>query len=234
MSFLRHATQLAGALVLIALLVLTLAFFSVGSRQVLTNPIQLRQWVAQWGVWAPVGIILLQAMQVVLAPIPGQVVGLASGYLFGTFWGSLYSIVGTVLGSWIVFGLARTFGRPLVERFLPSASLERLDQGMRKRGLSFLMVVFLMPFVPDDAACFVAGLTSIPIPALMLAALMGRTPSLIVSAWLGASATGLSTVQWTAAISITLVFGLIFVRYADRLQTTVMSWAEKWSSKTQT
>jgi uncharacterized membrane protein YdjX (TVP38/TMEM64 family) len=171
-------------------------------------------------------------MQVVLAPIPGQVVGLASGYLFGTTWGSLYSIIGTVLGSWIAFGLARSFGRPLVERFLPPASLERFDQGMRTRGLPFLMVVFLLPFVPDDVACLAAGLTAIPIPALMLAALMGRTPSLIISAWLGASATGLSTVQWTAAIAITLVLGFVLVRRADQLQTMVMEWAERWSLET--
>jgi len=232
MSFPRHSTQLAGALALIALLVLVAILLSVGSLQVLSDPIQLRQWVAQWGAWAPCGVILLQAMQVVLAPIPGQVVGLASGYLFGTVWGSLYSIIGTVLGSWMAFRLARTFGRPLVERFLPSASLERFDRGMRERGLPFLMVVFLLPFVPDDAACLAAGLTAIPIPALMLAALMGRTPSLIVSAWLGASATELSAAQWAAAISITLLLGLILVRRADQVQTMAMGWAERWSSKT--
>ncbi|MEF8827066.1 MAG: hypothetical protein V5A34_11250 [Halapricum sp.] len=49
---------------------------------------------------APLAFVLLQAVQVVIAPIPGQVLALASGWLFGLVWGTVYSIIGATLGSY--------------------------------------------------------------------------------------------------------------------------------------
>ena len=54
--------------------------------------------------------ISLQILQVVVAPIPGELTGLIGGYLYGPFWGTVYSTIGLTLGSWIAFMLARFFG----------------------------------------------------------------------------------------------------------------------------
>ncbi len=174
-------------------------------------------------MWAPISIVLLQAAQVLLAPIPGQVIGMASGYLFGALQGALYSILGTALGSLLAFTLARRFGRPLVKHVAPRHVMERLDASIRRRGLLFFVLVFLLPFLPDDLICFAAGLTPIPIPALMLAVLAGRPPGIIVSAWVGANARDLSASQWAAVITGSALLALPFLLFGERLEAAVMS-----------
>lgn len=207
---------------LLLLTAVGLAAHSAGWLDILTNEDLLLQWVSRWGVWAPVSIVLLQAGQVLLAPIPGQVIGLASGYLFGALPGAAYSILGTALGSLVAFGLARALGRPLVERVVPSHVLARLDGSARRRGLLFFVLAFLLPFLPDDLICFAAGLTPIPIPSLMLAVLVGRPPGIIVSTWVGANARDLSPGQWAVVIAGSALLALPFVVYGERLEASVM------------
>lgn len=194
------------------------------------DPVRLREWVRDWGAWAPLGIIGLQMTQVLIAPIPGHVVGLASGYLFGVVWGTFYSVLGTALGSLIAFVLARTYGRPLVERLLPPETLERLDAGAQHRGLFFFVLLFLLPFLPDDVACLVAGLTPMPIPALMLAVLAGRPPGILVSCWVGANAAGLSTAQWALLIAASVLLALLFLFYEEQLEEGAMNLVERLTS----
>jgi len=195
----------------------------------------IREWVHNWGAGAPLAIIILQTAQVLLAPIPGHVVGLASGYLFGTAWGTLYSVIGTTVGSLIAFWLTRAYGRPLVEHLVPPKTLAWLDAGAQRRGLFFLVLIFLLPFLPDDTACFIAGLTPIPIPALMLAVLAGRPPGIFVSCWLGAHMAGFSTGQWIALITGSALLAALFLLYGDRLQEGSMHLTEhllrKWTTR---
>lgn len=181
-----------------------------------SDPSSLRAWLLRQGAYAPWAIVLLQVVQVVVAPIPGQAVGLAAGYLFGAGPGTLLSLAGTVLGSLLAFALARRLGRPLVERLVPTEWLSRLDAVAHKRGLFFLLLVYLLPFVPDDMACFAAGLTPIPIPALMVVAVLGRLPGLWVSCWLGAHAVSLSRQGWTLVIAGSALLALAFVLWGER------------------
>jgi uncharacterized membrane protein YdjX (TVP38/TMEM64 family) len=213
-----------------ALIILGTVLLAVNARPfwgMLRNSGALRDWIASWGNAGPVVIVVLQAFQVVAAPVPGAVLGLVSGYLYGVGWGTLYSVLGTAGGSLIALWLARRYGRPLVERLSPPATLARIDAVMRRRGLPFLVLVFLLPFLPDDAACFVAGLTTIPIPALMLAVVAGRPPGIWVSCWLGANAAGLTRTQWAAVITASAVLLVPFLLYGDRLQVWALALADR-------
>jgi uncharacterized membrane protein YdjX (TVP38/TMEM64 family) len=195
----------------------------------LTDPEQLRDWVLSWGALAPFAIIVLQIAQVLLAPIPGQGVGAVSGYLLGTWWGTVYSLTGTLIGSLIAIALARRFGRPLVERLVSREALSRLDAGASRRGLLFFTLVFLLPFLPDDVACFVAGLSAIPIPALMLAVLAGRTPGVLVSVWLGANARSLDSSHIPWLIGVGALIAALFLLFEARLRGVAMNLAKRLS-----
>ncbi len=76
----------------------------------------LKHTLREWGVLAPVIFIGLQALQVIIAPIPGELTGILGGYLFGQWGGLLYSTIGLTLGSvgaFAVDGLARVTFRSL-------------------------------------------------------------------------------------------------------------------------
>ena len=70
--------------------------------------------------------MLLQVLQVIITPIPGEVTGLIGGYLYGPMLGTVYSTIGLTIGSWIAFILARAYGLPLVERVVPPVGHQQL------------------------------------------------------------------------------------------------------------
>jgi len=183
---------------------------------------QVRRFVASFGIWAPSAIIGLEVAQVVLAPIPGGAIDLTSGYLFGAGWGTLYSMAGVMGGTITALYLARRFGRPLVERLVPQHTLSRLDHYARHRGELFFLLLFLMPFTPNDVACFLAGLTPIPLARLILIALIGRIPGVLMANLMGASAMALSTSQWLLIGAPLLLIALGFWRYQERIEESLL------------
>lgn len=71
------------------------------------SPEAIRGLLTGFGIWAPLIFIGLQALQVVISPIPGEATGVLGGFLFGTWIGALYSTLGLMLGSALAFGLSR-------------------------------------------------------------------------------------------------------------------------------
>jgi len=149
------------------------AFFSFIDKE------NIKAFLERTGPVAPLVFIGLQALQVLVAPVPMQVFGLAGGYIFGAFWGTVYSMIGLTIGSFAAIWLTRLFGRKLVERFVERATLEKFDHLAEKSGLLVFFMIFLLPALPDDAICFIAGLTKLPILALVLMAFLGRLPGLL-------------------------------------------------------
>lgn len=137
------------------------------------------------GVFGPLIFIFMQVLQVVIAPIPGQVAGLVGGYLFGPYLGLLYSVIGATIGFTIIFALSRRFGRPLVERFFDKKHIEKFDFITKKNGGMALFLIFLLPAFPDDLICYLAGLTKIPIRTLILISIAGRLPGYLLLSFTG-------------------------------------------------
>ncbi len=151
----------------------------------LGDPRAVRTWVRSFDTLAPVAFVALQATQVVVAPIPGQVLGFAGGYLFGATAGTALSLAGATIGSVVVFVAARRLGRPFVEDVLDPGVLSTFDDLVDRGGPLVLFVVFLLPGLPDDAICLLAGLTTIPIWQLTAVSLVGRLPGYYLTAYAG-------------------------------------------------
>ena len=89
--------------------------------------------------------ISLQILQVVVAPIPGDVTGFIGGYLYGPLLGTIYSTIGLTIGSWLAFLLARAFGLSLVERVVKSEIIQKYDYIIKHQGPLISFVLFLIP-----------------------------------------------------------------------------------------
>ena len=179
---------------------------------------RVRRFVASFGIWAPLALIGLEAIQVVLAPVPGGLVELTSGYLFGPGWGTLYSMTGLMGGTVIALNLARRFGRPVVERFVPSRTLKRFDRYTCHRGTLFFLLLLLTPFIPNDVVCYLAGLTSLPLVMLILVAAIGRLPGVLVTNWMGAHAAALTLPQLLLVGVLLLLIALGFWTSQERIE----------------
>jgi uncharacterized membrane protein YdjX (TVP38/TMEM64 family) len=118
--------------------------------------------------------ILIQIVQVIAAPIPGELSGFIGGYLYGPFWGTVYSTIGLTLGSWLAFMLARFFGEPLLEKVVKKEVFEKFDDFMEHKGLLVSFMLFLIPGFPKDYLCYIMGVSRIPAMTFIIISTIGR------------------------------------------------------------
>jgi uncharacterized membrane protein YdjX (TVP38/TMEM64 family) len=227
----RSRWPLAGGLLLILVASFALWRWSDPLITRLRDQDQIRLWLADFGPLAPLVSIALNVIQVLLAPVPGQFVGLANGYLFGVFWGTVYSLVGVMIGSAIAMGLGRWLGRPIVARFVNPSHLDRWDDLSARRGPIFFFLVFFLPLLPDDIICFAVGLSPLAIPYILALAALGRLPGLVASSWLGANASALSPTALALIGGGTLAIGGLVLRYQVQLEARLVRFADRWSSR---
>ena len=135
---------------------------------------RLIEYVNSFGALSVIVFIGLQILQVLFAPIPGEVTGFIGGYIYGSVWGTLYSTIGLTLGSWMSFARARWLGHPFVEKAVSTGILQKYDYFMKHQGKLVTFVLFLIPGFPKDALCYVIGLSHMPIKMFLLVSITGR------------------------------------------------------------
>ncbi len=205
--FRSRRARLLAVLVIAALVVAAVASLSLIQRLVpmLLDAERLRATLATFGIFAPLAFVILQAAQVLLAPVPGQILALAGGYLFGPILGTAYSLIGVTIGSAIAFVLSRHYGRPLAERLLHPETLASVDGFIEARGRLAVFLVFLLPGLPDDALCLVAGLTKIPVSQLIVLSFVGRLPGYLLVSLAGAQLASRNLVEAGVLLGLLVV-----------------------------
>ena len=151
-------------------------------REYLTDPEVVREAIGEHYFLGAVAMILICALQVVVALIPGEVVEIAAGYVFGSWMGSLLCLVGIVLGSCTTILLVRRFGSKLVYAFYPKEKIDALPiiRDPAKRNL-LTFILFVIPGTPKDLFTYAIGLTDMSIPLYILLTTAARFPSVILS-----------------------------------------------------
>lgn len=164
------------------------------------TPELFRQWVDAQGIKAPGLFIGMVVLQVIVAIIPGEPLEIAAGYAFGALEGTILCIIGTTVGSVLVFLLVRRFGTRAVEVFFPMEKLQSLKFLQNERRLNFWVFwVFFLPGTPKDVLCYFVGLTKMPLKVWVFISAVARFPS-IISSTLGGNALG--TERYTLAIVV--------------------------------
>lgn len=139
-----------------------------------TDRQRLLKFIQEHRSYAALIFIGLQVLQVVAAPVPGEVTGFVGGVFFGTASGILYSTIGLTLGSWLAFVLARLAGRPLVEMVVKAETIKRYDYVMKHKGLFLAFLMFLIPGFPKDILCYLLGLGHMGQRDFLLVSTSGR------------------------------------------------------------
>jgi uncharacterized membrane protein YdjX (TVP38/TMEM64 family) len=226
----RWWVWLLAGLVLVALLAALIRWWEP-LYQFLSDQERVAAWVQGLGLWGPVAITLLELIQALLAPIPGQAIEAVSGYLYGPWLGVVFPLIGIGIGSLITFTLARRFGRPLAIRLIGKSSMDRLDDLVERGGAPFFFLIWLLPFAPDDLACVAAGLTPMPTRQFMILMIIGRLPGIFVSVWVGANAARIEPVWWVVIFVIIAIAALILWRRGDQIQEAILSFIERISHR---
>ena len=124
----------------------------------------LRNYISSFGIWGPVVLTLIQALQVVIPVLPGFLGCIVGAMLFGSAGGFWVNYIGISAGSILAYYLARHFGVKLVNKMI---SMEKYSSYIEKinKSKSYPVVLFLsilLPLAPDDFLCYFSGLINMP------------------------------------------------------------------------
>jgi uncharacterized membrane protein YdjX (TVP38/TMEM64 family) len=178
---------------------------------------KLQEYISGFGIWAPLVFCAIQVLQVIISPIPGNITTLAGGLLFGFGSGFMYSYISIVLGSILAFALARAFGKPLVVRLVGEKITHKYMDVLSSRQKVVLILMFLLPFFPDDALCLIAGLSGISWGFFIVIQLLARPAGILFSALVGSGAVSVPIWGWGIIIALSLGIMALSVKYSPQI-----------------
>ena len=186
---------------------------------------QLKVVLRSYGPYSPLVFILLQIIQVVIAPIPGEAIEFLGGYVFGVWGGMLYSMIGLILGSWFAFSIARIFEKRAVEKFVSPKLRKKFDYLIGHEGVILSFLLFLIPGFPKDALCYILGLTPMHWGIFLIISTIGRIPGTLLATLQGAKAFDQQYVTLLILFGISVLIILVFYIYHEN----VHQWLKKRS-----
>ena len=151
-------------------------------RHYLQDPAYVREKIGEHYLLGAVAMVLISAVQVIVALIPGELVEIAAGYCFGSWVGSLLCLAGIVLGSCTTILLVRYWGSRFVYAFYPKEKIDALpiiNDPPKRNILTFIL--FVIPGTPKDLFTYAIGLTDMSIPLYIALTTAARFPSVILS-----------------------------------------------------
>jgi uncharacterized membrane protein YdjX (TVP38/TMEM64 family) len=129
--------------------------------------------------WGPLLFILIYGVGCVFA-LPGSILTLAGGAIFGTFFGTLYNILASNLGATLAFFMARFLGRDFVGGFLKGGKLASFDDKVGEKGFQVIFRLRLIPLVPFNGLNFGAGFSKIRYRDYLFGSMLGMLPATFI------------------------------------------------------
>ena len=203
---------------------LTLILYETGVIQFFLNKKRMAHFLDSLGPLSAFVFVLLQVGQVVAAPIPGEVTGFLGGYVFGKFFGVVLSTIGLTLGSYIAFILARTFGRPLIEKFIPESTLQRFDYILHHKGAFLFFLLFLIPGFPKDWLCYILGLGHLTTTEFLVIGGTGRLFGTILLTLGGSYLRHHQYIRFYILVGIGVSVVIVALAYRDKLDRIFRFW----------
>jgi len=177
----------------------------------------LKQTLRQWGVLDPVIFMGLQALQVVIAPIPGELTGILGGYLFGQWVGLLYSTIGLTVGSVAAFAVGRWLGTHYVQKLVSPDIWRKMGFIVEAEGVILCFIIFLIPGLPKDMTCYLFGLSPMPFWVFAVVSTLGRVPGTWLLSAQGARTESGDYLQVILLTAVAVAVALPLYYYRNRL-----------------
>ena len=177
----------------------------------------LKHTLREWGVLAPVIFIGLQASQVIIAAIPGELTGILGGYLFGQWGGFLYSTIGLSVGSVASFAVGRWLGARYVRKLVSPDIWRKMGFIVEAEGSILCFIIFVIPGIPKDMACYLFGLSPMPFWVFAVVSTLGRLPDTWILSAQGAHTAAGDYLQVALLAAVVAAVALPLYYYRNRL-----------------
>lgn len=185
---------------------------------------RMKSFLNSLGPLSFIGFIFFQALQVIAAPIPGEVTGFLGGFLYGKGLGIFLSTIGLTLGSLVAFSLARILGRPFVERFVKKETMEKYDYLLHHRGAFLVFLLFLIPGFPKDMLCYILGLGHLTTKEFFVISTVGRFGGTVLLTFGGDYIRHHQYYRFSILVGVAIVVIFLSLVYKDQLERIFRIW----------
>ncbi len=184
-SFIIKAVLLA---IFLAVIIYASVKYAPAVTRLIRQPDKFRKFLSSYGAGGPLIYIAFSAIQIIVAVIPGEITQIAGGYAFGTALGALYAMVGTIIGTLVVFAAIRVLGFSIVKAVISPSQLERFKFLISNpKSEIAIFVLFLIPGIPKDVLTYLSGLTPIKMLRFIVISAVARFPGVLASTYIGAN-----------------------------------------------
>jgi len=177
----------------------------------------LKETVRSWGWMAPLVFIAIQAIQVIISPIPGEITGPVGGALFGTWLGLFYSSIGLTIGTLFCFWVGRKWGEPLVRPWLSEHHWNRMNFILEAEGAIICFILYLVPGFPKDIVSYLFGISPMPFWLFAIVSTVARIPGTWVSSYFGAHVAEQQYIYALAFMAVVIALCLPVYYYRHRI-----------------
>lgn len=171
---------------------------------IFTDIKKMKERILGYGPYSWLAFLVMQILQIVIFIIPGEIVQVAAGYIFGPWIGFALSIIGAIIGSAITFILSKKLGKPFVQKLVSEKDLwllkkiehfkeehkgkrvsDRSAEDKHKALKRIVLLLYLIPGIPKDVLGYICGISSLSLKEFLVISNLARAPMLFVSIFFG-------------------------------------------------
>lgn len=169
--------------------------------------------------YGPFGLLVVMIIQTIIAPIPSEALLAFSGAIgIKLFDIVIFGGTGLIIGSIIAFYLARTGGKPIINKLIGKKWVGRVDKWVEENGTKAIFLTRLVPIIPFDLISYMAGITKLEFKHFIFATVLGAFPRSLLLAIIGLSMKEILTfIGFGLELTIIIgILGFIVLAYLDR------------------
>lgn len=179
----------------------------VFSLQDESNRIAFENYINNLGFWGILLVLTIQILQVFIAFIPGEIIELLAGLLYGTWGGLFICLVGNFIGSLLIYLIVKTFASKYMIKLKEKLSTYSFLNNKKKVAL-YLFIIYLIPGIPKDIITYLVPFLPINFYIFILVTSIARIPSIISSTY---SSNSFLNNNYTMAIIIVIIFAILAI-----------------------
>ncbi len=167
----KEYSKLKSAAILSAYIILMIGAAIIFSKYIDRESLQV--FIEQTGSLGLVLYFFIEIIYVTFTPLFNTFILIASGYLFGGHIGFVINFLATTVGLLLILFLVKKYGRPLLQKVVSQKFYERFDKITQKVGPMMLLIVYVLPFTPDDEFTYIIAAGPIPFKRFILPVVLG-------------------------------------------------------------
>lgn len=224
MDHLKKRLKKLKLIILLAIIIILYIYLSKTDliQDFLSNPAELRQLLLDFGILSHILIIVLIIFQTTISIIPSNILVILAGFTFGPVLGLTYSLIGSFIGSAIIFKISKKYGKGIALKFFEKKDLVHFTLFMKQKKKFALFLGRVTPLFPNDLVSFGAGLTDIKFYNFNIFSTIGFFVKMIILTLFGADlATGNFNITFFILIFL-VSFMFLLVLFKNKIKRIII------------